>query len=48
MSNAAEEIRVHFLELPVEIHLEIVKQLAAFQGDHARVACTRPLKDIRL
>jgi hypothetical protein len=48
MSNPTEENCVHFLELPVEIHLEILKQLAGFQGDHARVACTRLLKDIRL
>jgi hypothetical protein len=43
-----EENRVHFLELPVEIHVEILRQLIGFQGDHAPVTCTQLLKGIRL
>jgi hypothetical protein len=42
-----EENRVHFLELPVEIHLEILRQLIGFE-DHTPVTCTRLLKGTRL
>jgi hypothetical protein len=48
MSNPTEENRVYFLELPVEIHLEILGQLTGFQDDPAPAACTRLLKGIRL
>ena len=48
MSNPTEEYRVHFLGLPVEIHLEILRQLIGFQGGRMLVAHTRLLKRIRL
>lgn len=50
MSNSTEENRVHFLKLPVEIHLEILRQVAEFYDDQVFVLAgiTRSLKDIRL
>jgi hypothetical protein len=49
MSHRTEENRVHFLDLPAEIHLEILRQLIGFQGNQARVGLsTWRLKGIRL
>jgi len=55
MSNPTDENRVHFLELPVEIHLEFLRQLIGFRGYHSAVTYhttllkgTRLLKAIRL
>ena len=48
MPDPMVENRIHFLELPVEIKLEILRQLIGFQGDHVPIACTRLLKGIRL
>lgn len=48
MSNPTEKYRVHFLGLPVEIHLEILRQLIGFQGDRTLVAHTWVLKVLRL
>ena len=48
MSDTTDERPVHLLELPVEIQLEILRQLIGFQGDQAPIACTRLLKGIRL
>ncbi len=48
MSDPTDENRTHFLEFPVEIQLEILRQLIGFQGDHAPITCTRVLKGIRL
>ena len=48
MSNLTKEHRGHFLRLPVETHLEILRQLIGFQGGRTLVAHTRLLKNIRL
>ena len=48
MPDPMDENRTQFLELPVEIQLEILRQLIGFQGDQAPIACTRLLKGIRL
>ncbi len=48
MPDPTDKNRIHFLELPVEIQLEILRQLIGFQGDHAPIACTQLLKGIRL
>ena len=48
MSNLTEKHRVHFLELPVETHLEILGRLIGFHGGAKPVVGTRLLKNIRL
>ena len=48
MPDPTDENRIHFLELPVEIKLEILRELIEFQDDHAPIACTRLLKGLRL
>ena len=48
MSDPTDKSRVHFLELPVEIQLAILRQLIGFQGDHAPIDGTVLLKGIRL
>ena len=55
MSNPMDKSRVHLLELPVEIQLEILRQLIGFQGDQVsldgdqeRIETTVDLKNIRL
>ena len=48
MSDPMDKKRVHLLGLPVEIQLEILRQLIGFQGDHSPIACTGLLKGIRL
>ena len=48
MSDPTNENPVHFLELPVEIQLEILRQLIGFQGDQAPIGGTELLKGIRL
>ena len=48
MPDPMDENRIQFLELPVEIQLEILRQLIGFQGAWAPIACTRLLKGIRL
>ena len=48
MPDLTDDNHVHFLELPVEIQLEILRQLIGFQGDDAPIRYTRLLKGIRL
>ena len=48
MPDPTDENRIHVLELPVEIQLEILRQLIEFQSDHAPIANTRLLKGLRL
>ena len=48
MSDPTDENPVHFIELPVEIQLEILRQLIGFQGDQSPIECTGLLKGIRL
>jgi len=48
MPDSTDENPIHFLELPVEIQLEILRQLIGFQGDDEPIAGTQLLKGIRL
>ena len=47
MPDLTDENHIHFLELPVEIQLEILRQLIGFHGDDTPIY-TRLLKGIRL
>jgi len=48
MPDPTDENRIHFLDLPVEIQLEILRQLIEFQGDRAPIGRTKLSKCVRL